>query len=122
MMKKPEITVLLLITVLFVGLMVGVLIGRQSAGSQLRVSDSQATEPETQNNSTQSISPGKLNINMASAKELAMLPGIGYGYAEQIVEYRDNNGPFLTIQDLMNVKGIGKKRFESISDYITVGG
>ncbi len=123
MMKKPEQTVLLIITVLFVGLMAGVLIGRQTARTQMHLSSSETAQYEqTQIPQTETALPGKLNINMATVKELAMLPGIGDAYAQRIVEYRENNGPFLSINDLMNVKGIGEKRFESISDYITVGG
>lgn len=123
MMKKPEQISLLLITVLFLGLMMGVLIGRQTAPTQASLSKPDTTSYEqTEHSQTESTVPGKLNINLATAKELAMLPGIGDGYAQRIVEYRENNGPFLSTKDLMNINGIGEKRFESISDYITVGG
>lgn len=123
MFKKPEQTVLLLIAVLFFGLMVGILIGRHTGQNQYRLSDSDVTNTEQAKESQTETTPtGKLNINVATAKELAMLPGIGDAYAQRIIEYRENNGPFLSINDLMNVKGIGEKRFASISDYITVGG
>lgn len=123
MVKKPGQIALLVITVLFIGLMMGVLIGRQTAPVQAYLSTPDTTHYEQiEITHTESTLPGKLNINFATAKELAMLPGIGDGYAQRIVEYRENNGPFLSIKDLMNIKGIGEKRFESISDYITVGG
>ena len=64
---------------------------------------------------------GRLNINTATAEELATLPGIGPTTAERIVEYRLQHGFFRTIQDIQNVPGIGPTTFEKIRDYITVG-
>jgi len=54
-----------------------------------------------------------VNVNTADAKTLSeSLKGIGQKKAEEIVQYRTNNGPFETISDLMNVKGVGKKTIE----------
>lgn len=65
--------------------------------------------------------PGeKLNINSADEAELTMLPGIGGALAAAIVEYRQENGDFAAVEDIMNVNGIGEKRFENIRDYITI--
>ena len=64
---------------------------------------------------------GPVNINTATATELEMLPGIGPKTAEAIVEYREANGPFETIEDIMGVSGIGEGIFEKIKDGITVG-
>jgi competence ComEA-like helix-hairpin-helix protein len=67
--------------------------------------------------------PGdRVNINTATVDELVTLPGIGKAYAQRIVEYRDKNGPFKKVEDLLNVRGIGEKTFERIRDRITVGG
>ena len=63
----------------------------------------------------------KININTASAEELTALQGIGETLSERIVEYRETNGDFSSIEDVMNVNGIGESRFFSIKDYITVG-
>jgi competence protein ComEA len=63
----------------------------------------------------------KVNINAATADQLTALPGIGPSYAQRIVEYREKNGPFKKVEDLLNVTGIGEKTFEKIKDRITVG-
>ena len=66
-------------------------------------------------------SDGKININTATRSELMDLTGVGEVIAGRIVDYRESNGPFSTIEDLMKVSGIGEKRFEAIQDRITVG-
>ena len=63
----------------------------------------------------------RININIASRSELMDLPGIGSVLAERIVDYRQRNGPFSSIEDIRNVSGIGEKRFEAVEDKITVG-
>lgn len=62
----------------------------------------------------------KININVASQEELEVLPGIGAATAMKIVEYRQKNGRFKSIDDLKNVSGIGNSKFESLKDYIVV--
>lgn len=62
-----------------------------------------------------------ININEATAKQLESLKGIGPKKAEEIVNYREANGPFLTIEQLMEVKGIGEATFENVKEQITVG-
>ncbi len=62
----------------------------------------------------------KVNINQASAEELAQLKGVGPEYAERIVEYRAEHGPFEKAEDIMNVSGIGPKTFEDNKDLMTV--
>jgi len=61
-----------------------------------------------------------ININQADAKTLTSLKGIGNDRAVKIIEYREKNGPFQKIEDLMKVKGIGKKIFEQIKDVLSV--
>lgn len=63
---------------------------------------------------------GKVNINRASVSQLDSLSGIGPAYAQRIIDYRNNNGPFNSIEDIMKVRGIGQKTFEKIKDQITV--
>lgn len=66
----------------------------------------------------QSVYP--ININTATQADLESLPGIGPVTAAKIIEYREKNGPFKTIEELMDVPGIGPKTFEELKDLITV--
>jgi len=61
-----------------------------------------------------------VNINTASVAELNGLPGIGAKTAALIVEYRQKNGPFKKIEELMNVRGIGEKNFLKLKGQLTV--
>ncbi|AQS59925.1 ComEA family DNA-binding protein [Desulforamulus ferrireducens] len=63
---------------------------------------------------------GKVNINTASAAELDSLPGIGPALAERIIQYRQTNGLFQEPRDLLNVSGIGEKKFAELEHLITV--
>jgi competence protein ComEA len=63
----------------------------------------------------------KVNINTAGVDELVALPGIGKAYAERIIEYRQKNGPFKRVEDILNVRGIGEKTFERLKDRLTIG-
>ena len=62
----------------------------------------------------------KINLNTATLEELMTLDRIGPKYAQRIIDYRDTNGPFDKIEDIMKVKGIGPKTFEANKDKITV--
>jgi competence protein ComEA len=68
------------------------------------------------------VSPalGVVNINTASASDLEALPGIGAKTAARIIEYRQKNGPFKKIEELMNVRGVGEKNFLKLKPQIAV--
>lgn len=92
-------------------------------GTTLPGDTSATTVPEgtTLPQSGESIT-GLVNINTATVLELQTLPGIGEVIAQRIVDYREKNGNYQTVQDIANVDGIGAKRLEAILDLITVGG
>ncbi len=62
----------------------------------------------------------KVNVNTANAEELATLKGIGPAIAEKVIEYREQNGPFATIEDIKKVSGIGDQIFENNKDLIVI--
>src|SRR5512146_651213 len=62
-----------------------------------------------------------INLNTATAEQLDALPGVGPKIAGRIIEYRQKNGPFKKVEDLMNVKGIGEKAFLKMKNRLTVG-
>jgi competence protein ComEA len=63
---------------------------------------------------------GKININHADASALGLLPGIGEKTAMDIIDYRNANGLFSAIEDIMGVPGIKESKFEKIKDYISI--
>ncbi len=62
-----------------------------------------------------------ININTATVEELTMLEGVGQTYAQRIIAYRENHGPFTSIEQITEVKGIGQKTLEKNKHRITVG-
>lgn len=64
--------------------------------------------------------PKKVDLNTAPAEALQEIPGIGPKMAQRILDFRTENGPFKKIEDLMNVKGIGEKKFERIRSWLTL--
>jgi competence protein ComEA len=64
---------------------------------------------------------GRVNLNTASAAQLEELPGIGPALASRIIEHRQKNGSFRTVEEVLNVKGVGEKSFARIQAYLTVG-
>jgi len=81
----------------------------QSATSRTRSASAGAAKPA-----------GPVNLNSATLEDLATLPGIGEKTAAKILEYREKNGPFKKVEELMNVQGIGEKSFLKLKPQITV--
>lgn len=92
------------ITLLFV-LILGLAIGPVSLSAQ-QADDTASAE--------------KINLNTATAEQLESLPGIGPVSAKNILEYREKFGKFNRIEEIINIKGIGEKKFLKIKDRLTV--
>ncbi len=65
---------------------------------------------------------GKVNINTADQKTLEALPGLGPAKAKAVIEHREKNGAFKTVDDLKGVSGIGDKTMEELKDKVTIDG
>ena len=61
-----------------------------------------------------------INLNMATAAQIATLPGIGPKTADLIVQYRQKNGPYKKVEEIMNVRGVGEKSFLKLKSRLTV--
>lgn len=77
-----------------------------------------ATGASTPGSSTESIAP--VNLNTATAEELDTLPGIGPVTAQAILQWRTDNGPFTSVDDLLDVSGIGDATLSDIRPYVYV--
>ena len=89
-------------------------------GKVAGVSDSKSVKTTTQATSGQSQPQGKININTANLSELDSLSGIGPIYGQRIIDYRNSNNGFKSIEEIKNVKGIGDKTFEKFKDQISI--
>lgn len=89
-------------------------------GEDSNVMEQVASFFQPQQSGNEASSDGKVNINQADSTLLQTLPGIGPSKAEAIIEYRETNGPFKMIEDIMNISGIGEKTFEKLKNSITV--
>ena len=62
----------------------------------------------------------KVNINTADMVQLMQLPGVGEGTAKKIIDYRNSNGQFETVDQLKSIPGIGDKKYEKMKDMLTI--
>ena len=137
-MKNTPLSILACACLIMSAFFCGIYLGRNT-GNQNIQTVVLFTEPATQTEQTNADSTsqsgtaaattpvlpttsGKININTADLATLMTLDGIGEVYAQRIIDYRNEHGPFSDIVDITNVPGIGTKRFEAIMDKITVGG
>ena len=128
-MKKPRLSILVAVTLLFAVFTLGFFLGRNGSHGSVELSvpaamqtlPPQTTCPEPTTPETVAVT-FPIDINRADAEQLTALPGIGDVLAGRIVAYREENGSFLSTQELQNVEGIGEKRLDAILDLITVGG
>jgi competence protein ComEA len=91
------------------------LVGPSTLLAQTDAAPAKASKPAVAAASTQVI-----NLNTATAIQIATLPGIGPKTADLIVQYRQKNGSFKKVEEIMNVRGIGEKTFLKLKSRITV--
>lgn len=128
-MKKPHLSPLVTVTLLFAVFIIGYFLGRNYNTADVQVSaflsgssQYQAAEPSV-SVATEAVSPvpsAAVNINSADLSQLMTLPGIGQTIAQKIIDYRNANGPFRSISELIYVDGIGEKKLADLIEYITV--
>lgn len=124
---KKAINPLLLTALLLAVFTVGVMVGRSTNYNNvaITVEKGQPKADVGSNISPSDSAPSmvfQLNINTATAEELQDVPGIGPALAQRIVTYREEHGIFDTVNELLNVSGIGEKKLSAMMDHITVGG
>lgn len=128
-MKKQNLSLFLVITLIFISFTAGFFLGRNNNHEVIHVS-ALPEEPlhNISNTEAYSTEPSfadisyPLEINTANLEELSSLPGIGSVLAERILHYRNTHGPFEKPEELLNVEGIGSGKLEAILEYIMTGG
>jgi competence ComEA-like helix-hairpin-helix protein len=115
-MKKVT-QILLCISLIALAFVVGLFVFRNHGSRIVRITD---YIPPTITSAEKGFCP--IDINTADVAALMTVPGIGEAYAQRIVDYRREHGAFTAITDLLNVPGIGQKRLDAITQYITIGG
>jgi competence protein ComEA len=86
----------------------------------LGVATSAAQDAPRRSSTAPAPASAPVNLNTASVAQLETLPGIGKATAERILEYRQKNGSFKRVEDLMNVRGVGEKSFLKLKPLVTV--
>lgn len=116
-MKKGR-GILLCICIAFLALITGVFLGRNVPGQVRENSTTEIIDIASDSKQTEDLRP---DINDMSKAQLMTIPGIGETLAERIVKYREANGPYLSMDELLNVEGIGEKKLKQIADVMKVG-
>ena len=120
-MRDGKITktewILLVLTGVFLCVLLGLFFGDRA---QMETTGIETEVEVSQEEILPDLSP--LDLNKATNGELAQLPGIGEELARRIVEYREANGPFENVEELMEVSGIGEGKFAGLEGRITVNG
>lgn len=118
---KAEILILALAAAFLAGVWLAYLRGSGAApGADYTVSTQRQAEGPVAPEAAEPEAPAVVNINTAGAEDLESLPGIGPALAQRIIDYREANGPFQSVEDLLEVKGIGEATLEKFRDSVTV--
>lgn len=89
-------------------------------GEQIVIPGPASSGPVPGGGSSATDSEGRVRINLATSIELETLPGVGPVLAARIIEFREERGPFTTVEDLLDVPGIGEAKLASLRDYLIV--
>jgi competence ComEA-like helix-hairpin-helix protein len=128
-MKKPYLSLPVVLTCLFLMFTLGFFLGKNSKHETVHLSV--LPTDASHNTALMPASPAEspsdpvvfpVDINLADAHQLSALPGIGETISERILAYRELNGPFERSEELLNVEGIGTVKLEALLDFITIGG
>jgi len=117
---KKQGWILIGITGAFLCLLAGIFLGRNLNKGYIPVENvlNAQTQPTEE---SKPLYDGKIDINTATLQQLQLLPGIGESLAERIIAYRTEHGGFSAVEELMNVSGIGEKKFEDLKEYVKIG-
>lgn len=121
-MKKPFLKFLLTATLACLTFTLGFYVGRNQSGSQVRLAVPGAMLTAPAQTTAPTDSHSRVNLNTATAQELATLPGIGEVLSQRIVSYREAHGPFLAVEALLEVDGVGEALVEDLRNFLTLGG
>jgi len=121
--KKEKNIILIIALILLVGalwFLFRVVIKKQRPIRASDVKTETSFNREDEQRSESKLPAEPVNINTAGLMEIEALPNIGMSKAKDILEYRDKNGPFRSLDDLTKIKGIGAKTLEKIKPFITI--
>lgn len=119
-MKKSGTFFLVMLTIVFAILVCCTLFGRNFNHGDVTIQRSTTQGQDIVTSSEETEGANLLDINTATVEQLTELPGIGAILAQRVVTYRQENGPFQSVQELTNVYGIGTQKLLKIFNLITV--